>query len=57
MEEGKIARVDTRNRLSLGHAVQSGRWYSIDVEDDGVVVLTPLEIVPKRQLVEHRAAR
>lgn len=53
--EDKIARVDTRNRLSLGHAVQSGRWYSIMVEEDGVVVLTPLEIVPKRTL-EHRAA-
>lgn len=46
----RIARADSRNRVSLGAAVEPGSWYSITIEDDGVVILTPVVIakVPRQ---------
>jgi len=41
----KLARADARNRLSLGGAVKEGHWYSITIEEDGVIVLTPVVMV------------
>lgn len=41
----KLARADARNRLSLGPAVKEGHWYSITVEEDGLIILTPVVVV------------
>lgn len=46
----RIARADSRSRLSLGNVVTAGSWYSIVIEDDGTIVLTPVAIVPRPRL-------
>lgn len=39
-------RVDVRNRVSLGKNVPTGSLFFIEVQDDGVIKLTPAVAVP-----------
>jgi hypothetical protein len=41
----KLLELDGRRRISLG-ALATHNYYLIDVQDDGVIVLTPANVIP-----------
>jgi hypothetical protein len=44
-DDRKLLELDGRRRLSLG-ALAHSNYYLAEVQDDGVIVLTPAEVVP-----------
>ena len=48
----EVRKVDTAGRLSLGRD-KVGEQYDIDEAEDGTIVLTPVAVIPKRELWLH----
>jgi len=49
----EVRKVDASGRLSLGRD-KAGEQYDIDEADDGKITLTPVAVIPKRELWLHR---
>ena len=47
--ENEVRKVDDAGRLSLGRS-KAGEQYEITENEDGTVVLTPVVIIPKREV-------
>lgn len=48
----EVRKVDTSGRLSLGRD-KAGEQYDVDEAEDGKIVLTPVAVIPKRELWLH----
>jgi len=48
----EVRKVDTSGRLSLGRE-KAGEQYDVTEDADGVVVLVPVAVIPKRELWLH----
>lgn len=47
-----VRKVDTSGRLALGRE-RAGEQYDVQEQSDGVVILTPVAVIPKRELWLH----
>lgn len=48
----EVRKVDTSGRLSLGRD-KVGEQYDVDEAPDGTITLTPVAVIPKRELWLH----
>ncbi len=51
----EVRKVDTSGRLSLGRD-KVGEQYDVVEGEDGVIVLTPVVVIPRRELWLHQNA-
>ncbi len=51
----EVRKVDTSGRLSLGRD-KAGEQYDLEESPDGTITLTPVVVIPKRELWLHQNA-